>query len=153
MFSDMQFYKEIFVLLFAQLFPCSHSVSWTRRKLLLIFGCDSSPRSPNVLLCVTLATTVLQLTTAVYRSYKGLLKDFQRTLNFGLQNLLVNKSQPPGLWDLLILGATLLRLWQSGMIWNIKLEYFWRMFLWSFITGEILENKMCLFSIFCIFSC
>ena len=43
-----------------------------------VFGCDSSPRSPNVSLCVcvTLATTVLT------RTYKELLKDFWRTLYF-----------------------------------------------------------------------
>ena len=49
---------------------------------LSIFGCDNSPRTPNVCLSVcpfvrpsvTLATAVLQLTTT-----EGLLKDFKRT--------------------------------------------------------------------------
>ena len=62
-----------------------------------IFGCDSSPRSPNVsmsvCLCVTLATTVLKIWTLKFldwRNSEGLLKEFWRTY----------KSQPPGLWDL-----------------------------------------------------
>ena len=45
-----------------------------------VFGCDSSPRSPNVIVClsVTLATTVLKLKTVnVFRLWTlGLLKDF-----------------------------------------------------------------------------
>ena len=74
---------------------------------LSIFGCDSSPRSPNVRLSVCLSHLV-QLTTGDYRWLQ--LTDFRRTSNrplndfvlYGLQNLLVYKSQPPGLRDLFL---------------------------------------------------
>ena len=86
-----------------------------------VFGCDSSPRSPNVILCVclsvTLATTVLKLKTLKFlvlkdfwmtseghlkdfwRTSEWLLKDFWRTLDFMVYKF--TKSQPPGLRDLL----------------------------------------------------
>ena len=70
----------------------------------IISGCDSSPRSPKVSLCVS---HLLQL----YKSFKlqsfrteGTPKDYRLS---GLQNFY--KSQPPGLLDLFCF-------WQ---IWNI----------------------------------
>ena len=67
-----------------------------------IFGLEVL-RSPNVSLSVCLCVR------HTCYNYTGLLKDFLRTSKglledfglYALQNLLVYKSQPPGLWDLL----------------------------------------------------
>ena len=63
----------------------------------------------SVCLSVTLATTALDF-QRTFKDIQRSLKDFQRTLKglpkdfglYGLQNLLVYKSQPPGLQDLFI---------------------------------------------------
>ena len=70
-----------------------HIHAWS--NIFHVFGCDSSPRSPNVCVCVcvcvsvTLATTVLKLKTLKFLVLKdfwmtseGLLKDFWRTFDF-----------------------------------------------------------------------
>ena len=57
-----------------------------------IFGCDSSPRSPNVsvsvCVCVTLATTVLDFC----RTSAGFLQDFCRTLDFIVCKIFTSRS-------------------------------------------------------------
>ena len=66
---------------FVKLTNARKTSAWQVLPLNIIFGCDSSPRSPNVSLCVcvsvclsvTLVTTVLQ---DFCRTSTGLLKDF-----------------------------------------------------------------------------
>ena len=119
----------------------SHSNSSDIKQKRSIFDCDSSPGSPNVCLSVymyvTLATAVLQLTTAdldFWRTSEGLPKDFQRTLDF-----MVYKSQPPCLRDLLCrhgavtiaarLNTIIIGLWNSAdrVFFIAKTFYCWSM--------------------------
>ena len=67
-------------------------------KLIEFFGCDS-PRSPNVSLSVHPSVTLAKTVLDFLRTSEGLPKDFGL---YGLKNLLVYKSQPLGLRDLLI---------------------------------------------------
>ena len=67
----------------------------------MIFGCDSSPRSPKVSLCVCVCHTCYNCTKALnfkvfrlkdlWRTSEGLLKDF-RTLDFMVYKIFTNRS-------------------------------------------------------------
>ena len=97
----------------------------------------------SVCLSVTLATTVLKLKTVFssegllkdfWRTSGGLLKDFWRTLDFrlyGLQNLIVYKSQPPGLPDLFYLVSA----WSTAC--NLVTFQYSKLFTDSLLTNQL----------------
>ena len=57
----------------------SVSTSDLNSMLIVVYGCDSSLRSPNVCVCVRMSVTLATAVQDFQRTSKGLPKDFQRT--------------------------------------------------------------------------